>query len=306
MGRAVIATMVGVLVTVGCGGDGSASPTVQPTTVAPTTESEIVTSSVTSSDEASSPSTDGTTIDVLVIGDSLINPSGHCAGCVGFADQYAAIVGQQLGRPTQSALLTAMGVPEAQQLVASNASAEKAISESEVVILETGFNNALPDPTTGIGCAGTLDSPSAYIAWILASQPGCLEEGVATYGQLYDEILAGLKRLREGKPTVFIVTNTIDGNIDPSFSDGLLALAGGDVDAVKAWTVASYDRWNTMLAQRAEAAGFQLVDLYHAFNGPEGTQPSGTLAVDSAHPSQKGHDLIASTLAEADLSALAG
>ena len=95
----------------------------------------------------------------------------------------------------------------------------------------------------------------------------------------------------------------MDGNIDPSDSQGLLGVvADDDLDEVRSWTVAAYDRWNDMLAERAEAAGFVYVDLYHEFNGPDGSQPFGELSTDGAHPSQLGHDLISSKLEAVELS----
>ena len=135
-----------------------------------------------------------------------------------------------------------------------------------------------------------------------------MEEGVATYGDLYDQIFTSVKELRSGHPTVMIVTNTIDGNIDPDDPDGLLGLVKGtdQVDAVRAWALAAYERWNGMLAERAAAAGFVLVDLFRSFNGPDGSEPPRSLTVDGTHPSQSGHDLIASRLADVDLGALTG
>src|SRR6266508_2256978 len=233
-----------------------------------------------------SPATDLTRVDLVVIGDSLIDvsPTKCQADCAGFVHQYSNFLADVFGVSTYSySKVYAEGVPDAAQVVAEDDHWRPTIADAEVVVVEVGVNNALPDPGTGIGCAGSFS-----IDWILSTQLECLGEGVATYGQLYDEIFAGIKELRAGQPTVFVAMTTIHGNLAPSFPDGLLALAGNDVDEVKAWVVAAYDRWNAMLAERAAASGFVVVDVYHAFNGPDGSRPPGSLFDGVAHPSRAG------------------
>jgi lysophospholipase L1-like esterase len=190
-----------------------------------------------------------------------------------------------------------MVVPDALDLVSKPGPEADMIAAADVVVVEVGFNNALPDPDTGIGCKG----------YFLDTEPECLAEGVKTYGNLYDQVFAGVKALRGDKPTVYVVTTSINGNLAPpdAFPDGLLALDPARTDDLKAWAVSAYDRWNTMLTERATAAGFQVVDLYHAFNGADGTMTDyPEFTDDGAHPNQAGNDLIASKLAAVDLSAI--
>jgi hypothetical protein len=243
-----------------------------------------------------------TRVDLVVIGDSLIgvSPTKCQAGCAGFVHQYSDILADVFGVTTYSySKVHADGVPEAAQIATENDHWRPTIAGAEVVVVEVGYNNALPDPATGIGCAGSFG-----IDWILSTQPECLDEGVATYGELYDQLFARIKELRAGQPTVFVAMTTINGNIEASAPDGLIALAGDRADEVKAWIVAAYDRWNAMLTERAEAAGFVVVDLYHAFNGPDGSLPPGSLFEDVADLSRAGDDLIAAMLADVDLTAL--
>ena len=75
-------------------------------------------------------------------------------------------------------------------------------------------------------------------------------------------------------------------------------------DKAERFLTGLYDDWNAMLCDRATHAGFACVDVYHAFNGPSGEQPSGSWTVDGAHPSQAGNDLIAGLLAELDISTI--
>ncbi len=59
-----------------------------------------------------------------------------------------------------------------------------------------------------------------------------------------------------------------------------------------------------MLCDRATASGFSCVDVYHAFNGPDGSQLSRPWTIDGAHPNQAGNGLIAALLADVDISAI--
>ncbi len=269
MWRVVVAAATVALTLGACGGDGGARP---------------------------EPSAD--TVQVVVIGDSLINPKNGCPeGCTGFAEQFTDHVASVVGTPAEYQTVPAGGVPEAVEAVSETGTESSTLAAADVVVVEVGFNNALPDPGTGIGC-GT---------WFLDTEPGCLAEGVATYGDLYDEVFSGLKSLRGDRPTVYIATTTINGNITPaeSFPDGLLALDPTREPEMRQWAVDAYNRWDTMLTERARAAGFQIVDLYHAMNGPDGTKTNWPeYTDDGAHPNRAGHDLIASLLARADLSAI--
>ena len=237
---------------------------------------------------------------VVVIGDSLINPENGCpGGCTGFVEQFSDHVASVLGSEAEYQTVASNGLPDALEAVSKPGPEADKIAAADVVVVQVGFNNALPDPETGIGCK----------TWFLDAEPECLAEGVKTYGGLYDQVFAGVKALRGNEPTVYIATTSVNGNISPSEEspDGLLAIyATSDREKeAKAWAVAAYDRWNTMLTERASAAGFQVVDLYHAFNGPAGSQDYvPEYSDDGAHPNQAGNDLTAAKLAEADLSAI--
>ena len=69
-------------------------------------------------------------------------------------------------------------------------------------------------------------------------------------------------------------------------------------------TVAVVKAWNKMICTAAEANGFRCGDISVAFNGKDGTKPSGDLlAGDYTHPSDKGNEVIASVLADLGFSA---
>jgi lysophospholipase L1-like esterase len=66
------------------------------------------------------------------------------------------------------------------------------------------------------------------------------------------------------------------------------------------------DRFNSAMCEVAALHDAVCVDVYHAFNGPDGMAPAGALlAPDRTHPSASGHELIADLLADAGLEPLA-
>ena len=63
-------------------------------------------------------------------------------------------------------------------------------------------------------------------------------------------------------------------------------------------TKAVLDRFASATCAAARSAGARCGDVYHAFNGPDGTRSAGTLlAPDHDHASQRGHQAIATVLA---------
>ena len=276
--RTLAVTALVALVATGCGaGAGSAADPSGPTG---TPSSTIAAEDV---------------VHIAVIGDSLANTA--------WTHLYGEKVAAQLGRPVEVEVLTAMGVPEGADLVTGS---PESVADADIVIVQTGFNNALPDPGTGIGCPGDFGSNGAEILrWIRSTEPTCLTEGIKTYAGLYDEIFAGVKAARVGKATVFVATTTVDGNNDPKPADGLIGLMPKAAKPeVLDWTLAAYDRWNMMLEERAEAAGFQVVDLFHAINGPDGSRVVGDLSDDGRHPNAKGDAFYVRQLEAVDLKVL--
>ena len=149
------------------------------------------------------------------------------------------------------------------------------------MVVQVGFNNALPDPETGNGCTTW--------SWHRAGVPG---RGVKTYAGLYDEVFAGVKVLR--RPIHGVRRDDDDRREHRSAGGGVAGWSPGSVadsgekKEAKEWAVAAYDRWNTMLTERATAAGFQVIDLDHAVNGADGTQSTyPAFSDDGAHPTRQ-------------------
>lgn len=216
---------------------------------------------------------------------------------VQFSDHVAA----ELGRKVTYDLLSTESVQNAAALVSKPGPEADAIAAADIVLVTVGGNQALPDPDTGIGCK----------EWFLEAKGQCLKEGVTTYGDLYDQVYARVKALRGKAPTVYAQTTSWNGNIESSADapDGLLSLytkTQREAEA-KAWAVAAYDRWGAMQSQRARAAGFQVIDVYHALNGPDGTRALIPTYMDPPSSlNAGGHKVIAEQLAGIDLSAISG
>ncbi len=152
------------------------------------------------------------------------------------------------------------------------------IADAEAIIVSVGYNTVVPDPDLGLGCLGDYGSfPDGYIAWALANPTDCQEAFFDAHAATYDEIFSAIKALRDGAPTVVAVLNVHNGNKDdPAFvSATVLDTTMADFQL---WLTGVYDDWNSMLCDRATAAGLSCVDV--------------------------GNDLIAARLAEVDISTI--
>lgn len=244
-------------------------------------------------------------IDVVAIGDSL--------AVTGWVEQYGAQLKESLQVSVNTHVVNAMEIPDALKAVKSPGPEQDRVAGAELVIVEVGYNNAVPYPYPDevIGCGGTLadDTPASFATWVRTTTPSCLDEGVATHAGMYGEVLAAIKTLRGDERTVLVSMGAPNADLAPveAFPDWLLAGWADDPQEGKAWFVATYDRWNAMIQEQAGAAGYQYVDVYHAFNGPDGTSsyyPRYT--DDGVHPNQAGNDAIVGVLRSVDVSAISG
>lgn len=283
----------------GCAGAGAtpaapAAPGPSPTTsaVVPTPTPEVT--------------IDPDTVHMVVIGDSIPFARHFCSGCTSFATVYARDLQAQFGHPVAVVNRSrddSAGMQQIEDQVTKEVRLREQIAAAEIVIVSVGFNNVMPDPATGVGCPGDeVMAIEAYVTWLLAAKESCLQAGLDAYAAQYDRIFSAITALRAGEPTVYAAINVHDGNLDsPDFTEATVTDA--KQAAVHDWLVAWYDRWNEMLCRKAVEHGFACIDDYHAFNGPNGEIRS-QYTVDGAHPSQAGHDLIASLLAELDTSSI--
>ena len=284
-----------VLVLYSCGSSSSVAPgeTGAPSSSAP---------SVTASPSTTSVAQAG--LQMTVIGDSIPHAQ-FCGGCTGFVAQYATTLEKESGRAVAIGDFSrddSAGLPQIREQVTGATDLREAIGRSDVILVSVGYNNALPDGSVGVGCDGDMgQTAESYVAWAMATQPDCLQAGLDAYAAAYDEIFSTINTLTGDRPVLLIAINVHDGNLaDPFFANS--TLSAERVDQFHQWMIGRYDQWNSMMCDRAEAHGFVCVDMYHAFNGPAGDQPSTPLTVDGAHPSQEGNDLIAQLLGAVDSS----
>ncbi len=245
---------------------------------------------------------------MVVIGDSIPFGRHFCPGCKAFVNQYGEALTAKLGHPVyviNRSRDDSAGMQQIEDQVTTEASLRDQISKAGIVIVSVGYNNALPDASTGVGCGGDMGGTvESYVAWALSTTATCLKAGIATYAAQYDRIFSAITDLRHGAPTIYIAINVHDGNLGgPDFVNANLPSATRA--RIDRWIIDAYDRWNAMLCAKAKVHQFTCVDVYHAFNGPKGDQSSRTNTVDGAHPSQAGNDVIARLLDKVDTTAIA-
>lgn len=224
-----------------------------------------------------------------VIGDSIAyNSQEDCPGCRGFVTRYAEALSTATGRPvtpTNRSKHTGLTLPE---LIKDLPEAKEAVSAADAIIVGIAHNSfPLSDEAP---CGSSIDEVTFRIADWSKVNERCAAEATATYRPLYDELFSTVAGWRSGKPTILLTVN--------KYSDWLGWDEGGLTPDQEARTVMLHDAWNAMLCESATANGFTCADIYHAFNGPQGTKPSADLLADDyTHPSQKGNDEIARVLA---------
>ena len=107
------------------------------------------------------------------------------------------------------------------------------------------------------------------------------DKAVGPFKANLDAILGRIEALRDGKPTTVLVTQIYNN--------------GG-----AAWRQI-VEAQNDVICEVAQQHDAACVDIYHPFNGPDGSgSPAalGYLGADGTHPSQRGMEVIAAALTE--------
>jgi len=116
---------------------------------------------------------------------------------------------------------------------------------------------------------------------------------------LFDQLFSKVVAWRAGKPTIIRTIN--------KYNDWIGWQEAGLTRAQQQRTALQHDVWNDMLCQVAQTHDVMCADIYHAFNGPDGSTASGDLlAADYTHPSEKGNELIAKILVADGFAPLGG
>jgi len=207
-----------------------------------------------------------------VVGDSIpYNHPKDCPGCTGVAVRYAAAIERATGREVTLTNLSEYTGLRVEGLLAdlrSDAVRRKAIAGADFVLITIAHNNVVC-PDWDLDRAVCATSADQYRA---------------TYARVFAEVVG----LRAGRATAYRTVNRYNDVIETGTTQG--EASGSKL---------ILDVWNEMVCAEARANGFECADIYHAFNGPDGLTPSGSLlAKDYTHPSDLGNERIAEVLAK--------
>ena len=223
-----------------------------------------------------------------MIGDSIpYNAPFDCPGCTGFVDRYADALAEATGLEVTTSNLSQHNSLTLPMLMDGLEDFKDPLSSADAIIVgiahnSFGLNSEKPCGTTFNEETNTLEDWSKVTAQ-------CAVSSAAEYRPQYDELFDTIASWRRGKPTLL---RTIDKYNDWNGWEAA-HLTPGQVHR----TVMMHDPWNRMLCESAERHGFVCADIYHAFNGKDGTKPSGDLlAADYTHPSDAGNERIARVL----------
>lgn len=247
-------------------------------------------------------------LSLVVIGDSIAIPTMGCRACKGFDRQYAAFLETETGRPVEidNRAVSGSTIGDLSDALSDDLAIQQAIAGADVVIISIGFNDGPPwDQTDPCGIA-PADTDIEWLASILDLTPECVGTTLAQYRVSLGELYGRVAELGGNGTQVRVtlgVFNNLRGN--PG-SDGTSDMfAAGDMEKVMAISVSVFNGWNRMDCELAAIHGFACADVYHAFNGPDGTaSPAEYLAGDYKHPSTNGQARIASVLQLVDIRSL--
>lgn len=232
---------------------------------------------------------------VVGLGDSVT--AGTACGCTPFVQRYADLTAQRTGRVVHSRNLGVSGLTSSGLLsmLGDGSDAAGSVAAADIDLVTIGANDV----------AETMQ------AWSDGScGQSCLDAAAAALRVQATAVVNRIIALRAGRPTEILVTtywNVVqDGEVARELftagyqqvSDGLTREVNAALcDAVqKAQPGAGPGGGDTVLC----------VDLYAPFKGDGAADPTALLAADGDHPSDAGHQLIATTLAGVGWAALEG
>ena len=225
---------------------------------------------------------------VVALGDSIpYNLADDCPGCIGFVDQYAAALQAATAKTVAVVNNSEHNNNTVEPLLAGLTNQQnriEAVANADAIIVGIAHND-VPMNRDDDACDGAF---SEFPDWSTFTQ-SCIDTEVARFTPTYEALFERVAELRAGKPTILRTINRYnDWNGWPGHDLSSKGLAA---------TTKVIAAWNDMICAAAEANGFLCADISTAFNGEDGTTPSGDLlAGDYTHPSQKGNDTIAEVL----------
>jgi lysophospholipase L1-like esterase len=267
---------------VACGGAGPAD---EAAATAPTTSTPATVAGAAGDD-----------LHLVAIGDSIpYNSPQDCPGCTGFVDRYAAAIQQATGRHVVVSNLSQHTGLTLRDLLAELERFRGDLTAADAIVVGIAHNSIELAEDRPCGAVPPMQGVPDWSA--MTEQ--CAQTSAEQARPLYDQLYASVADMRAGRPTVLRTINRYNdwiGYPEIPFTP--------EQDAITALFIG---RWNAVLCETAVAHGFGCADVSTAFNGPDGLRPSGDLlAEDYTHPSDKGNEVIAATLADLGFSPLAG
>jgi lysophospholipase L1-like esterase len=258
-----------------------------------------------SSGEAAPPSEASPDFVLVAIGDSIpYNLESDCPGCTGFVDSYAAALEDELGETVTAINRSRHDGAQTIDIVEQLRSDDDLLAElatAEVVVMSVGFNDQPPFADAHDGCPEPVtetDPLSTAIERAAATSHDCIDTVVQAVRDQIAEVFAGV---REQAPDAAIGALTAyDTWLGWSELDAAETGTRNKLYAAERYWM---HEWRDAMCEEAAAVGAVCVDVYTAFNGPDGDQPAAdfVVAADYTHPSQKGNDVIRDLLIEAKL-----
>ena len=227
-------------------------------------------------------------LSLVAIGDSIpYNSPYDCPNCTGFVNRYAEALAKATGKKVNTSNLSQHNSLTLEGLLAELDEFKDELSDADAIIVGIAHNSNMLN--TDAPCGVWFDKKTKKFDELRMITPECAKSWAEEYRPKYDELFATIASWREGRPTVLRTIN--------KYSDWLGWENAHLTPDQEQRTVFAHDYWNQMICETAEAHDFGCADIYHEFNGKDGTKPSGDLlAHDYTHPSDAGNELIARVL----------
>ncbi len=235
---------------------------------------------------------------LAAFGDSIAAEPGEiCPGCTPFVDRYADALGAETGRSVtvRNVARPSLKVADLVRDLEQSSGVTDAATSADAIIVAIGTSDA-PWNVTDDACDGPATAVE-MVPWDEYSDE-CITTHVESLRPMFAEVFQRIVELRAGAPTILRTINLYNDWI--GFEGGEVPPEG--VEASVAYNLAL----NTMICESAAANGFGCGDVGRAFNGADGRSASGDLlTADYIHPSDAGHEEIATVLVQLGFAPLA-
>jgi lysophospholipase L1-like esterase len=242
----------------------------------------------TSSEETAAPEPPSAEWDLVALGDSLPTDEGDAGPEQTFPEVLAKRISKDTGKTVN---VTNLAVPgwasgDLRAAIDLNDEYREAIAGAEIVTLSIGGNDlfAADEQWLGGSCGGADDR-------------GCYEKALAEFEKNLQAILVRILELRTPGEAMLRVTNVYDPLIGDKVAQAELGARYEDLSDL---TAANLKEMNSVICGTARRVGMLCADLHTAFNGSSGHEnphAKGLISEDRVHPSVKGHQAIAATVA---------